>query len=554
MTKFTKAQVQSWRRGSDGFLQWIQDVQPHVLNSKNRYIPFVPEEFQVAALRGALKQRPDGGWQYLTIAFSFPRRHSKTVLCALLALWRFSLWPNENIINLANSESQAKATGFGLCRKIVLNTPFLLAQIGQENIFANEIRYPDLQSTIRLVANNAPALYGEKITCGWISEIHAAQSIEGMQILSSSLGDTEDAWLLIDSTCDSIGGPLHALEKAQEDPETDSVYVSRLEYADLAEALEKSPPWIDRRWLKLQEKQLPGVMFATQHLNRRCESQNNLFSVVDVDRCREPLPHPLNMADVQRIAAGRTFICGGGFDRAKSLSVHGDNTIWTAVAKIAEPEGEPHFYVLNQHNVLGSLGFTSKKVIQQDWDTYNIAHMILEGYEVQDISAWATDRGLSHEVVHPTAQAQMPAFLHLHQIVREGRLHFSDKLRDLAEEMKHFPYELKGEMARFGKSEKFKDDRVFSLAWAIHALRRQELAIYSLDNVICRSKSPHASMCYLRGGGDMVLICAQECLSHRQVAAMYQQHMKRDVDSEMQLQDFFKAMVRFDGITSYKML
>ena len=257
------------------------------------------------------------------------------------------------------------------------------------------------------------------------------------------------------------------------------------------------------------------------------------------------------MEDVQRIAAGRSFVCGGGFDRAKSLSVHGDNTIWTSIVKIAEPEGEPHFYVLNQHNVLGSLGFTSKKAIQKDWDTYNIAHMILEGYEVQDISAWALDRGLSHEVVHPTAQAQMPAFMSLHQIVREGRLHFSDKLRDLAEEMKHFPYELKGEMARFGKSEKFKDDRVFSLAWAIHALRRQELAIYSLDNVICRSKSQHAAMCYLRSG-DMVLLCAQECLSHRQVAAMYQQHMKLNVDSEMQIQEFYQSMVNMSGIRSYK--
>ena len=549
--KITTEQVRAWRNGADGFLQWVKDTQPRVLNSRNRYEVFTPLPFQEAAIRGALRQRPDGRWQYLTIGFTMPRRHSKTVLCALLAIWRFSLWENENIINLANSENQAKATGFGLCRKIILNTPALLKQIGQDNIFSNEIRYPQLQSSIRLVANNAPALYGEKISCGWVSEIHAAQSIEGMQILSSSLGDTQNAWLLIDSSTDSMGGPLHALEQAQEDPETDSVYVFRLEYADLAEALEKSPPWIDRRWLKLQEKQLPGAMFSTQHLNRRCESQNHLFTVADVDRCLEPLPHPLSMEDLQRIAAGRTFCVGGGFDRAKTLSVHGDNTIWTAVAKIAEPEGEPHFYVLHQHNVLGSLGFTSKRVIQQDYDAYKMVNVTLEGFEVLDISAWATDRGLVHEVVHPTAQVQMPAFLSLHQIAREGRLHFSEKLRELAEEMKHFPFELKGENARFGKSEKFKDDRVFSLCWAVYSLRRQELANYTLDAVICNSKSQHAPLCYLRSG-DMVLFCTRECLAHKQVSAMYNQHMKRFVDSEMQIQEFYQQMVKMPGVTSYK--
>lgn len=546
MMEFSPQQIASWRRGANGFLTWLRDVEPRVLNSKNRYEVFKPEPFQEKAVRAALKQRPDGRWKHITIAFTFPRRHSKTTLCALLALWRFSLWPNENIVNLANSEVQARATGFGQCRRIILNSPYLLDMIGKENIFANEIRYPALQSSIRLVANNAPSLYGEKISCAWVSEIHAAQSLEGYQILSSSIGDTEGAWLLLDSSTDTFWGPLHALELSQEDPEIDSVFVSRLEYANLDEAVANAPPWIDRRWLRLQEKQLPPAMFSTQILNRRCESQNHLFTTADVERCREPLPHPLSMFDLQRIAEGRTFTCGGGFDRAKSLSVHADQTIWTVVCKIAQSEGEPLYYVANQYNVLGSLAFTAKRVIQQDFADYKLSNMVFEGYEVQDISAWATDRGLTHEVVSPTPQAQMPAFLHMHQIVREGRLRFSDKLRDLAEEMKHFPFELKGENARFGKSEKFKDDRVFSLVLAVYALRRQVLASYSLESIICNSRSAHADFCYLRSG-DLILGCSNSCQSHIQVQQMYNQYKNANVETDITLPEFFQNLVTVSG-------
>ena len=550
--KFTREQILSWKQGADGFFRFIEAVQPRVLTSKNRYEVFKPLPYQIDAVRGALKQRPDGGWQYITICFTMPRRHSKTVLCALLAIWRFMLWPNENIINLANSEAQAKNTGFGLCRKIILNTPALLAEISKDNIFTTEIRYPAMQSSIRLVANNAPALYGEKISCGWVSELHAAQSVEGMHILSSSLGDTEGAWLLVDSSTDGYGGPLHELEEAAADPEIDSIYAYRLEYADLSEALEKSPDWISRRWLKEQARKLPPAMFASQHLNRRSEAQNLLFSADDIERCREPLPHPLSMEDIQRLAAGCVFTFGGGLDRATAFSMHGDRTIWTVVCKIAQPEGEPHYYVVNQHHVLGSLAYTAKKAIQRDYDTYRISNTILEGHEVQDIDVWMTDRGLVHEVIYPTAQAQYFPFLNLAQIVRENRLHFSEKLTDLADEMRVFPFELKGDLARFGKSKRFKDDRIFSLAWSIHATRRQELAVYSLNGVVCSSKSRHAPLCYLRPGGEMVLICGQGCPAHLQVLAMYNQHMKRNVDAELQLPEFYGQYVQMDGAISYK--
>lgn len=551
MAKFTVEQVRAWRHGADGFLQWVADVQPRILTARNRYEVFVPAPFQVETLRDALAQHPDGSWKFTTIAFSFPRRHSKTTLAALLVIWRFTLWPNENIVAMAATEKQIVATGFRQVQGIIQNTPALLAQVGRENIQRYRIEYPKLQNSIRTVSCNTSGLFGEKVTVAWCSELHAAANDEAMQVLASSLGDSLNSWLLVDSTVDPVGGPLHRLEQLHETGEDPTVFVRRIEYRSLDEALEKSPPWIRRDWLKSRKAQLLPAVFASQHLNQRGAASNNLFALADIQACMDRLPMPFTPDDVTRIAAGRMFICGGGLDRAYFGSLHGDATIWTSVAKVAGENGaEPDFYVLNQRSVLGSLAIGIKKAIQGDFEDYSLKNVIIEAYNAQDIATWAMERKVPTEIVHATNTAQVPAFMELYRIVKEGRLKFSDKLSDLSREMETFVYELKGSQPSFG-SAKWHDDRVYSLCWAVHSLRQQELAAYTLKNIVCASKSGHASLCYLRRG-DMVLMCAESCPSHKQVQAMYNQHMARNVESELQLPTFFQSLVKLEGVKAYK--
>ena len=546
--KITPDQIRAWRNGADGFLQWLEDVKPRVLGDKGTYVVFRPEPFQVDALRAALEQNPDGTWRYTTIALSFPRRHSKTTLMALLVLWRFCLWKHQNVVAMASTERQIVSTGFAQVRGIILNTPFLLAQIGRDNVQRYKIEYEALQNSIRTVSTNISGLYGEKITVGWVSELHAAQSEEPMQVLASSLGDTVDSWLLVDSTVDAVGGPLHRLEQLAETGEDPTVFVRRIEYRDLEEALEKSPSWIRRDWLKSRKAQLLPATFASQHLNQRGAAENNLFALADIQACMDRLPMPFTKDDVVNIAAGRTYVTGAGLDRAYFGSLHGDSTIWTGVAKIADSEGgEPHFYVLHQKNVLGSLASGIKKAIVADNDAYSLKNVIIEAYNAQDIATWAAEMQIPAEIVHATNTAQVPAFMELYRIVKEGRLHFSDKLKDLAREMETFVYELKNGQPRFG-SDKWHDDTVYSLAWAIHSLRDQELAAYTLKNIVCESASQHARLCYMRRG-DLILPCSEYCPSHRKVAAMHLQHRKTRVESDLTIPEFFKALVKVEGFT-----
>ena len=323
---FTKKQVQSWTANSpEAFFAWLEDIQPRVPSARGGYAVFVPEPFQRDAIRDALATNDAGDWKYTTIAFSAPRRHGKTILAALLVLWRFTTRPTQNIVCMATNERQTVATGFALVRQIVLNTPALLAMIGKENVQQYRITYPALQNSIRTTSCNVAGLYGEKISVGWMTELHAAPSDEPMQVLASSLGDSLNSWMLVDSTVDGIGGPLHRLEQLAESGEDPTVFVRRIEYADLAEALEKSPPWIRRDWLKSRKAQLLPATFETQHLNRRTAATNSLFAPEDIAACREPLPMPFEKAALEAWTGGRSFITGGGLDRAFFFSAHGDS-------------------------------------------------------------------------------------------------------------------------------------------------------------------------------------------------------------------------------------
>jgi hypothetical protein len=551
--RFTADQVRKWKDGAAGFEQWINDIQPRIISPRGGFQVFEFADFQRDAIRRALQVDQAGNWQFGTIGFSFPRRHSKTTLNALLVLWRFTLWQTENIKVMANTERQSLSVGFQTLKSIILNTPSLVAQIGRENVRSYEIRYPKLQNLIEAVSLNISSLYGERITVGWVSEIHAAPSEEPMQVLASSLGDSLNSWLLVDSTVDAVGGPLHRLEQLQESGEDPTVFVYRIEYQDLDEALEKSPPWIRRDWLRSRQKQLLPAVFATQHLNQRAAAANNLFAIPDIRACMEDIPNPVPDVSLDSMFQGRKYVCGGGLDRAFFGSIHGDKTIWTTVAKVADPESkEPEYWILNQQNILGSLGRGIKKVIRDDMDRFKLRNISLESYNSQDIFTWCLEQGYPAEVISPTSTTQANAFPELYRLVKEHRLRFSKSLKGLADEMETFIYEMKNGIPKFG-CDKWHDDRIYSLCWAVYALRNKELATYELKDIHCKSRSPNAHLCYLRQG-DLILPCSNECPAHYHVLKMYNQYRESNIESEATLPEFFRGMVKVAGVKSYKMI
>lgn len=71
--------IAEWRDGSDGFFQFLADVEPRVPSGRGGFIPFVPGSRERAEIARAL----DGDGVSVAI-FCWPRRHGKTVTNALL--------------------------------------------------------------------------------------------------------------------------------------------------------------------------------------------------------------------------------------------------------------------------------------------------------------------------------------------------------------------------------------------------------------------------------------------------------------------------------------
>ena len=545
--RVTPARMKRWRNGANGFLEWVADVKPMIPSARGGFEVFHPTPMQEQAIRAALKRNADGKWTYTTIVLCWPRRHSKTIVNALLVLWRFTCWQTQTIKVLANAERQVLSTAFKLLGSITLNTPTLLEWIGKDNVTRYTIRYPDLQNEIQAIASNESAAYGEKVSIGWTTELHAAPDDSVLQVLASSVGDSEDGWILIDSTTDGMGGPIHKLEQLAETGDDPTVFVSRIEYANLDEALEQSPPWIRRDWLHSRSKQMLPAQFASQHLNQRGSAVNSLFKPEHIEAFKENYRCPVDPKTITDLFHAQKHVIGGGLDRAYGFSLHGDQTIWTAVAKVAGEDDEAHYSVLNQQAISFSSGRGIKKAIAEDHERYRLENACIEAYNSQDIAAWCQDAKIPTEIIHATSTVQIPAFTELHRIVAEGRLHFPAHLKGLADEMLTFQYDSTASKPKFGHAPGHRDDRVYSLCWAIWSLRDQELATYELSNIVCQSKSPHARLCYLRSG-DLILHCSQDCEAHRRVEQMHLQHTRHKVDHELTLPEFFQSKVRVSGI------
>jgi hypothetical protein len=351
---------------------------------------------------------------------------------------------------------------------------------------------------------------------------------------------------LIDSTVGSRSGPLYRLVGLVERGEDPATFVSTRSYADLADALERSPAWISRPWLTSRSKQMLPGEFSRYHLNRWSSGSNALFSESDLAAAVVDLPHPVPLEALRAFANGRKFLVGGGLDRAYGFSLHGDSTITTIVAKIATDDGEAEYVVLDQRRILFSSAAGIKTAFHEAHERYGLTNVCVESFNAQDVWTHLLERGIPAELIHATNTNQIPAFTTLHRLVAERRLRIPRALEDLIGELSVFEYDVEtAATPRFGAAGSFHDDRVYSLAWAIHALREHELAAYELGAVVCDAADHLQPLCYLFDGPH-VMPCAETCPTHREVSEMYARYRERAV-SELSLVDFFRAKVKASG-------
>lgn len=592
----TKDRIRKWQDNTpEAFLAWVADIKPRILVN-SRYEIFEPTENQLKLIHqilkpasktiiktvedepvreigershNARKARPsrsakpvdrqaadrESSFAHSLSLIIEPRRHGKSTLFCLMCLWLFTSRKNITIQLLGNTESHCRRVQFSTVKKIISNTPTLRKLVPEKQMFVYEIFFPAMGNVIQMSPGNNPSTsFGEKIDVLWVSDLHAATDLAPFNALQGSLLDSKDSVLWIDSNVDAKGGHVHQIQQeAANDP---SIFCHHTFYRDLNHYCDEAPPWISRtKARRLQKTSLPAD-FSRDILGKRSDAKNALFPADVIEQCRDNYHMPVE--DITTLTQGRAYKIAGGLDRSKSLlgsAFGGDNTVWTVVCKVAGVKDmEPEIFVLNQVNVLPNTSGAIKKAILRDHQRYKMDNVILEDYEVTDLLPWLEAQNIPVEKMSPHSTRQNASFPELARIAREGRLHFPEDAKDLVSEMSTFSYTKapRGENYSFGHGSKSqKDDRIYSLNWAIYALRSQIMNLYSIPRIHCNSKRPNRHLCFLMGGG-LMLHCSEYCEAAQEVIDMHRQFLAYQLDSDIELSDFYRNHVKLTGIKTYQ--
>jgi hypothetical protein len=542
-------QIALWRDGSAGFFRFVQDVQPHVRSHTGGFAPYAIGDRERAEIARAL----DG--QDVSVAvWCWPRRHGKTLASAMLIVWRFMTRPTENIAVVANSEKQVVDTAFRTIREAFEHTPALKAIVkaGSIVVLQDRIELPSTGSIIQAFSSNPSALWGKKLSCAQISELHAApRGDDVFAALAGSLLDTAGSLMLIDSTVGPKSSKLFDLYQAATragDPDP-SIAFSHIGYADVEDACRNTPAWLPAVRLRSLSRQMLPHEFALYHLNRWQDAANALFPKGTLDQCVHEYP-----LDVAALANGSAYVTGAGLDRAFGGSKHGDRTVTACVAKIVLDDDE-HLFVLDADAVfLGRLSGLKSRFGEYHRE-HRITRATLESYGSQDVADWTATQPFAGgvEVVHPSRRSKYAAFMSLYQAAAEQRLHVHPKFKALIEELSVFEVIADGKatdgeaaVPRFQHPRGAHDDFVHALAWAVYSLRSITLNPYEIEGIHCAGRGADVAMCALNGGGHLPF-CGQSCRSMREAARLYSAYVDRKPLQPVGLETFIANKLKNIG-------
>lgn len=137
--------------GAAGFFAFLGDVRPMIPSEKGPLQPYdLPNERVKAEITAAL----DG--DYSTVVWCWPRRHGKTVVSALVIIWRFLTRQNQAIAIIANSATQTTDTAFRLVKTILEGTPYTRALI--DNVPSSWARTPSPMARWAAASRASPAI------------------------------------------------------------------------------------------------------------------------------------------------------------------------------------------------------------------------------------------------------------------------------------------------------------------------------------------------------------------------------------------------------------
>lgn len=545
----------AWQANTEeAFYAWLEDIKPRILTRSGKYEVFVPTDQQREIISAVFTTDGDRLKHSMVIDLE-PRRHGKSTTLAIIMLFFFCARRNWTGALLGNSDDHCTRVQLKRIKNIITHTPALRARINPDkDILLDHIRQESWGNLIFKANVSLSGSFGDRISALWVSDMHASPDLAPFNALQASLLDSEDSLILIDSNADSLGGPVHGLEEESlEDP---SIYCRHVEYSDFEEFSEKAPSWIDRSRAKRIQKTALEADFQRDILGKRSSIANALWPEILIKGAMDSYRMPVD--NIKDLAHGRPYKVGAGLDRAKLLSplMGGDHSVLTTIAKVAQVNGEPEYFILDLHDFTLNLSKAIKARIIENHKRYGLTNICLEAFETVDLLPYLAEMQIPTESIHATDVAQNSIFPEFYRIVKDGRLHIPANGTQLADEMRSFIYTAKkyGNYSFGHSSSQFHDDAVYATAWAIFSLRNEILSMYQLNHLDCKNQSSlKRSLCFMFGGSK-ILQCSQQCQAFRDVQEMFADFLAyNQLDSELRIMEFYKAYVKTqDAVIQYQ--
>lgn len=228
--------------GAEGFILWAEDnvwieISPFDSTAK-KWVPIgnLPDdkhpetnksyksmwEGQKEIIREALKME-NGQFKYRLIVFCWPRGEGKSLDVCLIKIWRFVVFPRQQILCGANSREQTQFVHYDIMRGIIKHSPKLIKLIGLKNLREKSIiitdKYGNIQSEIKPISSHIGLL--SNINGYTFSDLYKMKNSTFFTELDGSTRWIPNAMGAIDSTVSPKNHILHNLYKSYlkgEDP------------------------------------------------------------------------------------------------------------------------------------------------------------------------------------------------------------------------------------------------------------------------------------------------------------------------------------------------
>jgi hypothetical protein len=182
---------------------------------------------QKEELKEAL-QMIDGDFLYKLIVFCWMRGEGKSLVVCLIQMWKFFMFPRQQIVLGANSKDQSKFVHYDMIRDLVLNSPNLIRIVGKRNIQEKSIALMnhknEVQSAIRSISSYSGIV--SNITGYTFSEMFDMKDPKFFVQLDGSTRNIPLALGTIDSTVSTKEHVLYRLFKSYEKGTDEALYFS----------------------------------------------------------------------------------------------------------------------------------------------------------------------------------------------------------------------------------------------------------------------------------------------------------------------------------------